>query len=168
LVVVLIGIGLLTGKDDGSHDKASPAHTTDAAGMAPAPTPATIANDAPQSESASDLAPTTKNAADPREAAQAYYLAVDDLAVHLDTAVNDAMHGRSGSLARIKRLRAQVINKVNARALASDNAGIGGNLLLSAATDAREAAIDEDPQRLAAARNDVLDARNKLAKEATE
>jgi hypothetical protein len=158
LVVVLIAIGLLTGKDDAAHDKASRAPTT---ATTPTPSPA---RDRPDQ---TPLADTAKSAADPRDAAQAYYFAVDDLAVHLDTAVGDAMHGRSGALARIKRLRSQILNKVNARALASDDAAIGGNLLLSAATDARDSAIDDDAQRLAAARNDILEARTKLAEEAT-
>jgi hypothetical protein len=162
LVVVPIAIGLLTGKDDAAHDKASRAPTTATVPTASAPAPVTAQDVAP-----APLADTANSAADPRDAAQAYYFAVDDLAVHLDTAVGDAMHGRSGALARIKRLRSQILNKVNARALASDDAAIGGNLLLSAATDARDSAIDDDVQRLAAARNDILEARTTLAEEAT-
>lgn len=98
--------------------------------------------------------------------AQAFYLGMDDLAIHLDTAIGDALDGNPGALARIKRFRRQIRNRLNKYLLAGGDTSVGGNLLLSAATQAQEATIDEDLPRLVDARREVTDARSQLAEEA--
>ncbi len=102
--------------------------------------------------------------ADPREAAQEYYFAMDDLGVRLDTAIGDALDGDPGALRRIEKLRKQIIRRNKKNAI-SGTGGIGGNALLSAATSARDAAIDENLPRLVQIRQDVADARETLVED---
>ena len=102
------------------------------------------------------------------EAQQEFFFAMDDLAIHLDTAIGDYLEGDPGAFARIKRFRAQIIRRANRYIEAGGPSGIGPSLLISAAATAREAAIDENLPRLVDARQDITEARKKLAEEAVE
>lgn len=98
------------------------------------------------------------------EAARAYYLAMDDLAIQLNDAVRAAQDGEAGAVDRVARMRERIESRVTKYLLAGDDS-IGGNLLLSAATSARDAARDGDVATLARQRREIADARGKLADE---
>lgn len=91
---------------------------------------------------------------------------MDDLAISLDAAIGHALDGQPGAVSRISRLREQILKRVNDRLLDGEDTSIGGNLLLSAATQARDAARIETLPRLVDARRDIVEARSKLAEEA--
>ncbi|HEU4658232.1 MAG TPA: hypothetical protein VFR97_11935 [Capillimicrobium sp.] len=91
-----------------------------------------------------------------------YYFAMDDLAMDLDFAID------SGEPNAIARLRERILQAVNRRLFRTGETSIGGNLLLSAATQAREAAERGDLARMADARRDIVEARTKLAAEALD
>lgn len=181
VVVLALGVVITPAAKEDSKDAENPApsraasstktSTSTATASAPATTSTAIR---PTPSAATATTATTErpsanedddDAPDPVEVQQRYFLAVDDLALHLDTAVADAIDDKPGALRRIKRFRSQILARVN-RYILSGGESIGGNLLLSAATTAREAAIDENPQRLIDVRDDIREARDKLAEEA--
>jgi hypothetical protein len=100
------------------------------------------------------------------ERGREFYLRVDDLAIALDEAIDQALDGNPAGVQRIGRLRAQILDRVNDHLLAGGDTSVGGNLLLSAATQARESARSGNLPRLVDARRDITAARNKLAEEA--
>lgn len=100
------------------------------------------------------------------ERGREFYLRMDDLAIALDDAIDQALDGDPAGVQQISRLRAQILDRVNDHLLAGGDTSVGGNLLLSAATQAREAARSGNLPRLVDARRDITEARNKLAQEA--
>lgn len=98
------------------------------------------------------------------EAARAHYLAMDDLAIKLEDAVRAAQDEETGAVDRVARMRERIESRVTKYLLAGGDS-IGGNLLLSAATSARDAARDGDVATLARQRREIADARGKLADE---
>lgn len=91
-----------------------------------------------------------------------YYLRMDDLAIAIDTAFDT--RGPS----RIAALRERILATLNRRLLRTGDTSIGGNLLLSAATQADEAMRHGALPRMADARRDIAEARATLAGEALE
>ena len=85
---------------------------------------------------------------------------MDNPAISLDTAIDQALDAESGAVARISRLRQRILKRVNDRLLAGEDTSVGGNLLLSAAAEARDAARDGNLPRLVDARRDITEARN--------
>lgn len=100
------------------------------------------------------------------ERGREFYLRMDDLAIALDDAIDQALDDDPAGVQRIGRLRAQILDRLNDHLLAGGDTSVGGNLLLSAATQAREAARSGNLPRLVDARRDITEARNKLAEEA--
>ena len=95
-----------------------------------------------------------------------FFLRMDDYALGLKDAVMAAQDGEPNAVERIAKLRSRILKTVNAYLLGGGETSIGGNLLLSAATTAREAAQAGNVARLADQRREITDARNKLADEA--
>lgn len=165
LLAALAGAGC--GGDDESEQATStptPAATTPAPTSTPPLTETASAEPTPTDTIKSTK--TRKPKKDPVEVAQAFFVAMDDFAIHLDTAIGDALNGKPGATTQIKRFRRQIRDRLNKYLLAGGDTSIGGNLLLSAATQAQEAAIDENLPRMVDARREITDARNKLADEA--
>jgi hypothetical protein len=100
------------------------------------------------------------------ERGREFYLRMDDLAIALDEAIDQALDGDPAGVQRISSLRARILKRVNDHLLAGGDTSVGGNLLLSAATQARESARNGNLPRLVDARRDITEARNKLAEEA--
>jgi len=100
------------------------------------------------------------------EAGKRFFLRMDDYALALEDAVKAAQDGEPNAVERIAKLRSRILKTVNAYLLGGGDTSIGGNLLLSAATTAREAAQAGNVARLADQRREIADARNKLADEA--
>ena len=140
LLVVIVVVALAAGGGDGSG----------ASG--------TQAQDAPlESPSAAPENQTTPG--------NRFYLRMDSNAISLDKAVGMALDNDPNARERIGRLRSKIRERVNGWLL-KGNESVGGNLLLSAATQAREAAGAEDLSSLADARREIAEARSKLAEEA--
>ena len=95
-----------------------------------------------------------------------FFLRMDDYALGLKDAVMAAQDGEPNAVERIAKLRSRILKTVNAYLLGGGDTSIGGNLLLSAATTAREAAQAGNVARLADQRREITDARKKLADEA--
>lgn len=108
----------------------------------------------------------TKTADRKIEATKTYFLKMDDLALELEDAVKAAQDGQSGAASQIAKVRGRIDKRVTDYLLDGGDTSIGGNLLLSAATTARNAAKSGDQARLADQRREISDARNKLAEEA--
>jgi hypothetical protein len=102
------------------------------------------------------------------EASNAFYLRMDDHAVALEDAVSAAQDHKSNAAALIARVRSRILKTVNAYLLHGGDTSVGGNLLLSAATTAREAAESHDLAELADQRSEIVSARRKLAEEALQ
>lgn len=102
------------------------------------------------------------------EASRRFFERTDDDAIALDEAVNAVQDEEAGAVERLARLRTRISKRVSNYLLASGETSIGGNLLVSAATTAREAARAGDVARLAKLRRDIAEARAKLAEEATD
>jgi hypothetical protein len=100
------------------------------------------------------------------QATKTFYLKMDDLALDLEDAVEAAQNDAPGAAGRIGKVRSRILTRVNNHLLDGGDTSIGGNLLLSAATTARDAAKSGDQARLADQRREIADARNKLAEEA--
>jgi hypothetical protein len=98
--------------------------------------------------------------------ARQFFERMDSLAVELDDAISVFQHGGSG--ARISRLRGRISKTLTDYLLAGGDESVGGNLLLSAATTARDAARSDDRATLARQRREIAEARTKLAEEAIE
>jgi hypothetical protein len=98
-------------------------------------------------------------------ARQRFYLKIDDDALALDDAVNAAQDGEAGAASRIASLRKRILDRVNDHLLDGGDTSVGANLLLSAATTARDAARAGDVERLSDVRRGITDARSKLADE---
>lgn len=96
----------------------------------------------------------------------ASFLRMDDYALALEDAVKEAQNGESGAIGPISEMRSRILNQINAYLLGGGDESVGGNLLLSAATTAREAARSGDVARLADQRREIADARSKLAEDA--
>lgn len=111
-------------------------------------------------------AKASENADKAIEAAKRFYLRVDDDAIQLDEAVSAVQNETPGAAARLSRVRDRLDKRVTDYLLDSGETSIGGNLLVSAATTAREAAQRGDVARLAKVRKDIAEARAKLADEA--
>lgn len=106
--------------------------------------------------------------ADPVEADHRFFLATDDDAITLDTAIDAAIDAavngdpRPAAITRIyKRLTARNYRRV--RSTGKNSAG--ANELASAASSARDAAAAAHPRRLVKARVDAQDARTSLTEE---
>jgi 3-oxoacyl-ACP reductase-like protein len=106
-----------------------------------------------------------QNAARHADAARAFYLRMDDYAIALDQAVSDAQAGAASAADRIGRLRTRIRDRLNDYLLSGGDTSVGANLLLSAATTAREAAQSGDAAELADQRREIAAARTKLAQE---
>jgi tetratricopeptide (TPR) repeat protein len=100
------------------------------------------------------------------EARHHFFMRMDDLAVQLDTAVRQAQDGRPNAPTRLASLRERILDANNRELLAGHDMSVGGNLLTSAATTARDAARDDEPAVLARTRLDISKARGVLADEA--
>ena len=98
--------------------------------------------------------------------AQRFFFRMDNYAIALDEAIGQALDGDQSAIARIGQLRKRILKRVNNRLLAGADTSVGGNLLLSAATTARDAARTGDLARLASQREAIAEARSKLAEEA--
>lgn len=98
-------------------------------------------------------------------AARRYFTKMDDLAIALDEAVDGALDGEPVATTRVGELRDQILDTVSEALLNGADTSIGGNLLLSAATQARDAAAAGNLPRMVDARRDIADARLKLADE---
>lgn len=116
----------------------------------------TQATEPPEDESAGE---------DPVQAQRRFFEAMDNDAIALDDAIARALDGEAGAARQIARIRGRVLRRVNRNLLDGGEQSIGGNLLLSAATTARTAARNQDLARLADARQDITEARDKLAEE---
>jgi hypothetical protein len=90
---------------------------------------------------------------------------MDNDAIALDGAIQAAQRGDAGAVERIAKLRNRLSKRVTASLLQGNDISIGGNLLLSAATTARNAARAGDIARLADMRRQIAEARTKLAEE---
>lgn len=91
---------------------------------------------------------------------------MDDLAIQLDDAVEAALDGAPNAASRITDLRERILDRLNRHLLAGGDTSVGGNLLTSAATTARDAARDDDLAGLARQRREIADARSRRADEA--
>lgn len=100
------------------------------------------------------------------EAGKRYFLRMDNYALGLEDAVKAAQDGKPNAVDQIAKLRSRILKTVDAYLLGGGDTSIGGNLLLSAATTAREAAQAGNVALLADQRREIADARNKLADEA--
>lgn len=100
-------------------------------------------------------------------AARRFYMRMDNLAIKLDKAINDAQDGKPGATAKLKSLKRR-IHRLNTDYLLDGpgDASVGGNLLASASSTAVNAAEDDDIAELARQRREIADARNELADEA--
>ena len=107
-----------------------------------------------------------KENADKAIEAGRFFLRMDDYALGLKDAVMAAQDGEPNAVERIAKLRSRILKTVNAYLLGGGDTSIGGNLLLSAATTARQAAQAGNVARLADQRREITDARKKLADEA--
>ncbi len=99
-------------------------------------------------------------------AGRRYYLQMDSQAIALEAAVMQAQDGDSGAAESIAQLRERILARVNGYLLDWGETSIGGNLLVSAATAARDAAETGDLPELARQRSEIIRARGKLAEEA--
>ncbi len=79
-----------------------------------------------------------------------------------------AQGGEGGAVSRIASARWRIKNRLNKYLLSGGDSSVGGNLLLSSAMTAHEAAQRGEVARLAEARREIADARSKLAEEATK
>jgi hypothetical protein len=102
---------------------------------------------------------------DPAVKAQRFFVHSDDDAIALDAAIGRVSDGRASATRDISRIRKQVLKRNNDRLLEGEDTSVGGNLLLSAATTARNAAQSGDLAGLAATRREITAARQRLAEE---
>lgn len=106
-----------------------------------------------------------QNADKHADVARAFYRRMDDYAIALDQAVSDAQAGTASAADRIARLRTRIRDRLNDYLLSGGDTSVGANLLLSAATTARDAAQARDAAELADQRREIAAARTKLADE---
>ena len=99
------------------------------------------------------------------EETKRFYIRMDDFAIQLDNAVHDALNDDPGASTRIAELRKRIFDANTRHLLAGGELSVGGNLLVSVATTARDAARDQDLSELVRQRRKVVDARRKLAAE---
>lgn len=99
------------------------------------------------------------------ERAQSFFIAMDDNAIALDDAIAAALDSEPGAAAKIAAVRERITRRNESSVLRGDDPSVGANLLLSAATSAREAARRGDQHALVVARREEQKARNKLAAE---
>jgi hypothetical protein len=90
---------------------------------------------------------------------------MDDYAIALDHAIARLQRGDAEGGFQVERLREDVLTAINAQLRAGGDSWRGGNLILSAATTAVEAARSETAPRLTAVRRDLAKARHELAEE---
>ncbi len=90
---------------------------------------------------------------------------MDDLAIDLEDAISEAQDGAPGAVQQIARLRTRIRNRLNDHLLDGGDTSVGANLLLSAATTAREAAQTGDVAELADQRREIAAARTQLAED---
>ena len=100
--------------------------------------------------------------------AHQFYFRMDNAAIALDDAISAAQDGQPGAARRLSQLRRTIRDRLNAYLLAGGDLSVGGNLLLSSATTAVEAAEVADIGRLARVRRDIAEARQRLVEEATD
>ena len=82
--------------------------------------------------------------------------------IALDDAIVRVFSGDLTASRAVRRIRRLVLRRVNQRLLNGGNTSVGSNMLLSAATTAREAIGNGDLQRLASARRQISEARRRL------
>lgn len=162
-ILLLVFIAALVGC--GSEDKSAESDTADAPATTKEEAPSTTTEETTPAEEQPPSKPPKQNNSDPAAQAQRFSMQMDDYAIALDEATGQALDGDRAATQRIARLRNKIMDGVNDRLLEGGDTSVGGNLLLSAATQARDAARSGNLPRLADARRDIAEARNRLAEE---
>lgn len=151
---ILTGLALAALAGCGGDTKTVTATRTTAAAPATTQAQATVTTEA---------APEPEPEADPAEARQEFYLAIDDVALAADSAIDAQLDGED-RIKTLTRLRTEALDLQADLLLATQDAPTGANDLVGAITDARVAARAGDLPALIQARRDARTAREAITR----
>ena len=158
----------------GCGSDAEPSSSSTAA-SAPSTTASALTSTVPPAPATTTTSTTSRKPRPPKrkaarsdsaiQSAQAFYFAMDDLAIELDDAIGQALDGGESD-AELRSISRRIHQRNDKRLLSSGETSVGGNELASAATEAVEAAAAGQTRDLIDVRRDIVTARGDLAEEA--